>query len=141
MKNLLLAVCLMSLSCASVSRPLASGPPDWEAIDDQWSLQVVTIDPDGDERVTRIWIAVLDGEGLIRTGESRWWSNLQRDPSIRIRLSGTDRAFRAELVTETADKVRIDQAFLEKYGRWERMLFSQERGETHVNYARLLPRP
>ena len=34
--------------------------------------------------------------------------------------------------------VRIDEAFLEKYGGWERMMFSQERGETHTNYARLI---
>jgi hypothetical protein len=40
-------------------------------------------------------------------------------------------------VTEPSEKIRIDEAFLEKYGGWERMLFPQDRGETHTNYARL----
>ena len=80
---------------------------------------------------------MLDGDPILRTGESRWWENLQRDPTIRIRLSGTDRVYRAELVTDPSQQVRIDEVFLEKYGLWERVLFSQERGETHTNYARL----
>jgi hypothetical protein len=72
-----------------------------------------------------------------RTGDSRWWANLQRDPTIRIRLSGTDRIFHAEFVTEPSEKIRIDEVFLEKYGGWERVLFPQDRGKTHTRYARL----
>jgi len=139
MRIFVLIACLMSLSCASASIPLTEGPADWAAIEDAWSLHVVTLDPDGDERVTRIWIAVTDGKAAIRSGESRWWANLQRDPRIRIRFSGTDYPFRAEFATAPDDKIRIDEIFLEKYGRWERMLFSEERGETHDNYAWLLP--
>ncbi|MDE0887046.1 MAG: DUF2255 family protein [Myxococcota bacterium] len=137
MKTLVGLAFLLTLSCASGSIPVASGPVAPETIDERWSLHVVTVDADGDERVTRIWIAVLDGDPILRTGESRWWENLQRDPTIRIRLSGTDRVYRAELVTDPSQQVRIDEVFLEKYGLWERVLFSQERGETHTNYARL----
>ncbi len=139
MRTFVLIACLMSLSCASASIPLAQGPADWASIEDAWSLHVVTLDPDGEERVTRIWIGVTDGKAAIRTGESRWWANLERDPRIRIRLSGTDYPFRAEFATALDDKIRIDEIFLEKYGRWERMLFSKELGETHANYAWLLP--
>jgi hypothetical protein len=52
-------------------------------------------------------------------------------------LSGVDYADKAEVVTALDEKVRIDEIFLEKYGGWERMLFRQERGKTHSNYARL----
>jgi hypothetical protein len=137
MKNLVLVVCLMSLSCANSPVPVAENSVDWEAIEDRWSLHVVTVDPEGDERVTRIWIAVVEGGAAIRTGDSRWWRNLERDPRIRIRLSGTDHPFRVEFVTEAEGKIRIDEAFLEKYGWWERMMFPGARGETHDNYARL----
>ena len=92
---------------------------------------------DGDDRVTRIWIAFLEGEPVIRTNQSRWWNNLERDPAIRIRLSGRDYLFRSEPVDEAELRRRIDQAFLEKYGGWERMLFPQARGHTHDHYARL----
>ena len=137
MKNVVWIACLLTLSCASGSIPVATGPVDPAKIDEYWSLHVVTVDADGAERVTRIWIGVLDGDPVLRTGDSRWWANLQRDPAIRIRLSGTDHLFRAEFVTEPSEKIRIDEAFLEKYGGWERMLFPQDRGQTHTNYARL----
>jgi len=138
MKNCAWIVCLFLLSCASGAVPVATGPVDPAQIDDRWSLHVVTTDPDGDERVTRIWIGVLDGDPILRTGDSRWWANLQRDPTIRIRLSGTDHVFLAEPVTEPSERIRIDEVFLEKYGVWERVLFPQDRGKTHTRYARLL---
>lgn len=128
---------LSMFSCVSGPIPIASDAVDPAEIDARWSLHVVTLDPDGDERVTRIWIAVLDGDPILRTGDSRWWANLQRDPTIRIRLSGSDSVFRAEPVTDPGEKRRIDTAFLEKYGLWERALFPQARGETHTHYARL----
>ncbi len=40
-------------------------------------------------------------------------------------------------VEEHEERARIDAAFVEKYGWLERILFRQERGETHENYARL----
>jgi hypothetical protein len=130
-----LALSLTIISCASVR--VAKESLDASAVDERWSLHVVTFDPDGSERVTRIWIALLDGDPVLRTGNSRWWANLTRDPSIRIRLAGNDYAYRAESSTDPAMMIRIDEAFLSKYGRWERMLFPQERGKTHTHYARL----
>ena len=46
---------------------------------------------------------------------------------------------RVEFVTEHEEKARIDDAFVEKYGWLERIMFRRERGETHENYARLHP--
>ena len=123
------------MACAQGSVPVASSPLDEAGIDDRWSHLVVTVDPDGDDRVTRIWLALVDGEVALRTGDSRWWANLQRDPQIRIRVSGSDHLYRAEFPTSHAEKVQIDEAFLEKYGGWDRVMFSDERGETHENYA------
>ena len=130
-------VCVAVLACASGRVPVANEPIDWRAADDPWSLHIVTVDPEGDERVTRIWLATVDGQGALRTGDSRWWQNLERDPSCAIRLQGIDYPVRAEFVVEHEEKARIDDAFAEKYGWLERILFPQERGETHENYARL----
>lgn len=125
------------LACAGTPIPLATDTAPQAALDENWSIHVVTVDADGDDRVTRIWIAFLEGEPVIRTNQSRWWNNLERDPAIRIRLSGRDYLFRSEPVDEAELRRRIDQAFLEKYGGWERMLFPQARGHTHDHYARL----
>jgi len=124
-------------ACASGPVPVAQAPIDWSAANDRWSLHIVTLDPDGSERVTRIWLALVDGEGTFRTGDSRWWENLERDPNARIRVLEIDYPLQAEFVTEHEQKARIDDAFVEKYGWIERMMFPQDRGETHDNYARL----
>ena len=131
------ALAVFAAGCAAV--PVAEGPIDWASADERWSILVVTVDPDGDDRVTRIWMALLDGEGVLRTNESRWWANLERDPRIRVRHAGKDHPFRVEVVTDPAERARIDAVFVEKYGTVERMMFPQEPGETHVNYARVRP--
>ena len=127
------------LACASGPIPFAQEPIDWNATDDRWSLHIVTLDPDGSERVTRIWLALVDGDGTLRTGDSRWWANLKRDPNARIRVLEIDYPLQVEFVTEHEQKARIDDAFVEKYGWIERMMFPQDRGETHDNYAVLRP--
>jgi hypothetical protein len=139
MKHLAWIAFLFVFACASGSIPVAQQPIDWHAADDRWSLHIVTLDPDGDERVTRIWLALVDAEGTLRTGDSRWWENLKRDPTARIRLLEIDYPVQVEFVTEHEQKARIDDAFAEKYGWLERMMFPQDRGETHDNYARLHP--
>ncbi len=139
MRSFASIVLVAGLACASGPVPVAQEPIDWGAADDRWSLHIVTVEPDGDPRVTRIWLAIVDGEGTLRTGDSRWWQNLERDPNCSIRLLGIDYPVRVEFVTRHEEKARIDDAFIEKYGWLERILFRQERGETHENYARLRP--
>lgn len=129
---------LLLAGCAAV--PVAEKPLDWAEVDERWSVLVVTEDPDGDDRVTRIWLARLDGEGVLRTNDSRWWANLQRDPTIRVRHDGRDHPFRVEAVTDPEERARIDAVFAEKYGWMEAVMFPQPRGETHENYARLVRR-
>ncbi len=125
------------LACVTGAVSVAQEPIDWRAADGRWSLHIVTVDPDGDERVTRIWLAIVDGEGTLRAGDSRWWRNLERDAHCGVRLLGIDYPVRVEFVTEHEEKVRIDDAFVEKYGWLERIMFRQDRGETHDNYGRL----
>jgi hypothetical protein len=132
----LVGLLLGSVACASAPSG-AETPIDWAVAAEHWSLHIVTRDADGDERVTRIWIASVDGEGALRTGDSRWWANLMRDPRCHVRLDGVDYPVTAEFVTDPAGRQTIDRVFLEKYGAWERVMFPQERGETHENYARL----
>lgn len=124
-----------ALACATPTP--SDAPIDWRRIDEPWSLHVVTIDEDGDERVTRIWLALVDGRGALRTGDSRWWQNLQRDPALRIRVDGVDHPVVAEFVDDRETRARIDDAFVAKYGWLERLMFPQDRGETHEHYARL----
>ena len=125
------------LACAGGTMPVAPAALDWDAADERWSIHVVTVDEDGTDRVTRIWMAVHEGDGVFRTNDSRWWANLNRDARLRVRTDGLDHPFRVEFVEDGPGRVAIDEVFLEKYGGWEKMMFSQPRGETHENYGRL----
>ena len=49
---------------------------------------IVTHDEDGGERVTKLWLVVVDGEGVIRTDDSRWFRNIQRDPNVVFWVGG-----------------------------------------------------
>ncbi|MBW2363449.1 MAG: DUF2255 family protein [Deltaproteobacteria bacterium] len=85
-------------------------------------MQVATVDPDGDLRLTRIWLALLDGTGTIRTNETRWLRNLKRDPNLRLRISGVDHPLHVEFIEDDAEIRRVDAAFREKYGWRDRMV-------------------
>ncbi len=130
----------VSLAVGCAAPPRATAPIDWADADERWSILVVTKDADGDDRVTRIWMALESGQGVFRTNGSRWWANLQREPVLRVRHGGVEHVFAVEFVDAAADRVAIDEVFLEKFGGWERMLFPQPRGETHENYGRLVAR-
>ena len=125
------------LACVSGSVAAEGDPVDLQVATERWSVHIMTRDQDGDERVTRIWLAALNGVGVIRTNDSRWWRNLERDRNCRIRVSETDYPARVEFVAEHEEKARIDDVFLEKYGWQERAFIWGDRGETHENYMRV----
>ena len=111
---LVLAMVAIGLTACATPR-IADTPIDWGEADARWSIQIVTVDPDGGDRVTRIWMAMLEGQAVLRTNDSRWWANLQRDSRIRMRHEGREFAFDVENVAGAADRVAIDEVFLEKY--------------------------
>lgn len=125
---------LLLAACTSLSP--APGPIDWAEVDD-WSVHVVTRDSDGDLRVARIWLVVVDGQAAIRTQDSRWFANIQRGSDCWIRRSGGDHPVNVELVSEMSERKRIDAAFLEKYGWQESVIIEDDRAETDNPYMRL----
>ena len=130
-------VALLGTACATV--PVSEEALDWKAADSRWSVHVVTVDPDGDERVTRVWLALVDGVGTIRTSDTRWQKNLERDPDFRMRVRGVDYPLRAVRVADGLEARKIDDAFLEKYGWQERLLMGSDPSEAHSVFFLLAP--
>jgi len=131
---------LVWLACASAPPPMvAEGNPNWDMLADEGTIQVVTRDADGDERVTTIWLAVLDGQGFIRTGSSRWFANLERDPKLRLRAAGAEYALASEMVRDADLSARIDAAFSAKYGFSDRVI-GWFRSSSGTNRMRLVSR-
>lgn len=90
--------------------------PDWQQVAEVDTVQVLTENEDGAVRNTRVWLAVVDGQGYIRTGGSSWGENVERDPDVRVRIEGTEYALHALFVEDDELRERIVAAFREKYG-------------------------
>jgi hypothetical protein len=132
---LIASVFVIAAACATRVPPASVTTIDWAAVAEEGVPTIVTQDPDGDERVTKLWVVVVDGEGLIRTGDSRWFRNIERDPNVVFWIGGHAYPLRAELVTDESIKKRAGTAFRDKYG-WQDSLFS----DPNDNVMRLLPR-
>ena len=109
---------LVVVSCASTVPPMAEKALEWESVAEEGVPTIVTRDPDGEERVTKLWLVVVDGQGLITTGDSRWFQNIQRDPNVVLRIGGYAHPLRAQLVTDESLEELAKAAFREKYG-WQ----------------------
>jgi len=133
---------LASLSLAAalfaVAGSAGAATPDWSAVADVQEVQVKTQDEDGDERDTTIWLLVVDGQGYIRTGGTRWGDNVVRDPEVVLEIEGESYPLRVEFVEDDADREKIIAAFREKYG-WVDGFMEMFRG-SHPKIMRLLPR-
>jgi hypothetical protein len=120
----LLTLLLAAALAACASRPVsqATEPLDWAAAADERVPQIVTVDPDGDTRVTKLWLVVVDGSGYIRTSGTRWFANLERDPDVVLRVRGTEYPLRTKLVLDADLRERINEAFRSKYGFEDRFI-------------------
>jgi hypothetical protein len=96
--------------------------PDWTAVADENVIEVLSHDADGDLRETTVWMGVVDGIGYVRTSDTRWRANIERDAKIGVRVAGQDYSLRAELVTDDALRARVNAVFRAKYGFTDRML-------------------
>jgi hypothetical protein len=127
------------LACSAATPvPKATEPIRWTAVADERVPRIVTVDQDGSERVTKLWLVVLDDQGYIRTGDTRWFRNIQRDPDVTLEIAGVAHPFRAGLVLDDAVRRRVNRAFRDKYGFWDFVVHPRGAGDSHI--MRLAPR-
>lgn len=97
--------------------PAHAGAPDWAAVAAVKEVKVLSSNEDGSARETTVWLAVVDGQGYIRTSRSTTWGgNVERQPEISLRIEGTEYPLRAVFVSDAALRERVIAAFREKYG-------------------------
>ena len=118
--------------------PADAAAPDWNAVKDVQTVEIVTTDEDGSARDTTIWLAVVDGQGYIRTGNSTWKGNIERNPDVTLRIEETEYPVRAEFVADAALKERVAQTLREKYGFSDSFIDIFRVGEPNI--MRLVPR-
>jgi len=111
----------------------------WDAVAGERTVTIVTRQMDGSWRDTTVWLVVLDGQGYVRTGNTRWFRNIERDPDVALRVGEAEYRLRAERVEQEELRERITAAFREKYGGMDRVRGWVARGRP--NLMRLVPRP
>ena len=108
---------LAALVSILASAAAIAAEPDWEQVKDVGRIEVITHDQDGDVRETTIWLAVLDGQGFIRTGSTTWGDNIKRNPDdVVLKIEGVEYPLRAELIENDTLRERVVAAFRAKYG-------------------------
>ncbi len=108
-------LCIAALVTAAAMGARAEAP-SWSSVADVERVEVITHDEGGDVRETVVWLIVVDGEGYIRTGNTRWGDNLVRDPELVLRIEDAEYPLRVEFVEDDARREQIVAAFREKYG-------------------------
>jgi hypothetical protein len=140
MSRQILIACTISvaMSCATTVPPMAETALDWPAVAGEGVPTIVTRNADGEERRTKLWVVVVDGQGLIRTGDSRWFRDIERNPEVIFWIGGYAYPLRAERVADESLEKRANAAFREKYGWQDRLIHPF--GEPDKNLMRLVPR-
>jgi len=120
---------LLMMAVILVAAPMArANTPDWSALADVETVDVVTEDEDGSLRETKVWLLVHDGRGYVRTGGTAWGANVVRTQSLILRVGDTEYDLRIEFEEADDTRARIKAAFREKYG-WSDGMVSWIRGD------------
>jgi hypothetical protein len=112
----ILTVAVLVVSCGRTPPP-AQETLDWATVADRQMVLVTTTDPDGEPRTTRLWIVVVDGAGYLRSADTRWSRDVQREPNFLLIVDDLSYPVSATRVPYGTDEhARVMEAFAEKYG-------------------------
>lgn len=119
MSRLFHAVALAS--CLTLSG--AARAQDWNTFADIEAIQIVTNDDDGKPRDTKVWLAVHDGNGYVRTGGTRWGDNVRRDSNVVVRIGTESFPLHAVAIpSEDPLYASVADSFRQKYGFSDRAM-------------------
>jgi hypothetical protein len=111
---------------------------DWTPFAEEDVVEILTVDPDGEPRETKVWVVVVGEAAYVRTNDSRWLANVRRDPLVRIRVRESEVPLRAEQGVDRDTRERVEAAFKAKYGFMQRVMSALRLREPTV--LRLEPR-
>ena len=123
---------------AAVSGASGEDAIEWDRYSEEGTVTVLTSDEDGSTRETKVWLAVFEGQGYIRTGKTRWGGNIERNPEIVLRIGETELPLRVEFVTDEAERDGVKAALRAKHG-FSDWILSPVRGR-NPKIMRLMPR-
>ena len=129
MPSVAVLVLALALALAGVSHAAA---PEWNDFADVQTVEVISTNEDGGQRLTTVWIVVIEHQAYLRTGATTWGDNVEREGTLRLRVPQGEWALRAEKVLSPSEIANVEAAFAEKYGRADRWSGFVRFGETRV---------
>jgi len=113
---LILAATVLLASCGREIAP-AQEPLDWDTVADRQMILVTTTRPDGAPRTTRLWIVVVGEHGYLRSADTRWARDVEREPDFLLIAGDTSYPVSAKRVPFGTDEhSEVMDAYSEKYG-------------------------
>ncbi|TFG94764.1 MAG: DUF2255 family protein [Myxococcales bacterium] len=112
----------LALLLAAGSGDARAAEIDWTPLAEEDVVEILTVDPDGGPRETKVWVVVVGDAAYVRTNDSRWLANIRRDPLFRMRVRAREFALRAEETTERETIERVEAGFKAKYGFMQRVM-------------------
>ena len=113
---LVLTAVTLICSCGREISP-AQYPLDWTTIADRQMILVTTTDPDGKPRTTRLWIVVVGESGYLRSADTQWAQDVERNPNFLLIVGDVSFPVCATRVPFGSDEhTRVMDAYSEKYG-------------------------
>ena len=128
-KPMIAAIFAAALALAGAAH---GSPLDWTRFTDPQTIEIISTDEGGGQRLTTIWIVVLDRQAYIRTAGTTWGDNVEREGKLELRETAGDRPLRAEKVLSAAEIERVVAAFREKYGTTDAVMELFRFGERRV---------
>jgi 6-phosphofructokinase len=95
---------------------------DWTPFAEEDVVEILTVDPDGEARETKVWVVVVGEAAYVRTNDSRWLANIRRDPLVRVRVRERELPLRADEGVDRETRERVEEAFKTKYGFMQRVM-------------------
>lgn len=87
-----LPVLILSVLLATASADAARAA--WADVKDEQEIFAIVHDEDGKPREVKIWIVVLEDNAYIRTRNTSWRADLERDSNLRLKIAGKEIAVR-----------------------------------------------
>jgi hypothetical protein len=111
-------IALTALLISAAFAVASAGPARaaWSDYKDEQEIFAVVHGEDGKPREVKIWIVVLDDQGFIRTRNTSWRADLERDPKAALKIKDKEIPIRPVPVKDPELYKRVNEAYTAKYG-------------------------
>jgi hypothetical protein len=111
-------IALTALLISAAFAVASAGPARaaWSDYKDEQEIFAVVHGEDGKPREVKIWIVVLDDQAFIRTRNTSWRADLERDPKAALKIKDKEIPIRPVPVKDPELYKRVNEAYTAKYG-------------------------